>query len=73
MCDMGDKMSTLMYEHEIAWCKKVIASGAKGDDLKSAQERLERAEAGKAAMEKEIAQQNAAKKRRSMTKGECDE
>lgn len=52
---MGDKMSTLMYEHEIAWCKKAIANGAKGDDLKSAQERLERAEAGKAAMEKEIA------------------
>lgn len=73
MCDMGDKMSTLMYEHEIAWCKKAIANGAKGDDLKSAQERLERAEAGKAAMEKEIAQQKAAKKRRSMTKEECDE
>ena len=27
MCDMGDKMSTLMYEHEIAWCKKAIANG----------------------------------------------
>lgn len=73
MCDMGDKMSTLMYEHEIAWCKKVIANGAKGDDLKATQERLERAEAGKAAMEKKIAQQNAPKKRRSMTKGECGE
>ena len=72
MCDMDDKMSTLMYEHEIAWCKKAIANGAKSDDLKSAQERLERAEAGKAAMEKEIAQQKAAKKR-SRTKGECDE
>ena len=46
-----------MYDHEIAWCKKVIASGAKGDDLKSAQERLKKAEAGRKEMLKKIEEQ----------------
>jgi hypothetical protein len=35
-----------MYKHEIEYCKKVIASGAKGEALKSAQMRLKEAEAG---------------------------
>ena len=39
-------MNTLMYEHEIAHCKKAIAGGAKGEVLKDAQARLKRAEAG---------------------------
>ena len=60
---MDTKMSTIMYEHEIAWCKKVIAGGAKGDDLKSAQERLKRAEAGKKEMQKKIAQQERCKEK----------
>ncbi len=38
-------MNTLMYEHEIAFCKKVIANGAKGEDLKAVQMRLKEAEA----------------------------
>ena len=39
-------MNTLMYKHEIEYCKKVIASGAKGEHLKAAQARLKEAEAG---------------------------
>ncbi len=38
-------MKTTMYEDEIAFCKKVIASGVKGDALKDAQNRLKVAEA----------------------------
>lgn len=58
-------MSTMMYKHEIAHCKKVIASGAKGEILKDAQMRLKEAEAGKKAMmaKKSTAVKAAPKKR----------
>ena len=52
---MATKMSTIMYDHEIAHCKKLIAGGAKGENLKSAQERLKKAEAGKKEMQKKMA------------------
>ena len=57
-------MNTLMYKHEIEYCKKVIASGAKGEALKSAQMRLKEAEAGmKAAKAKSTTAKNVIKEK----------
>ena len=62
-------INTLMYKHEIEYCKKVIASGAKGEDLKSAQMRLKRAEAGlKAAQEQKYTATKVTVKKRTIKK-----
>ena len=44
------KNTLLEYEHEIKYCKEVLASGVTGDAQKYAQLALEEAEKGKAYM-----------------------
>lgn len=41
------KHAVMEYDHEIKFCKKVLASGATGDAQKDAQSRLEKAEKNK--------------------------
>ena len=41
------KHAIMEYDHEIKFCKEVLANGAKGDAKKHAEQRIKEAEEGK--------------------------